>query len=126
MRGAAAAVAASFGIGGALLHCGARSALDGYGGDAGDAAVKRDAEGLDAPQASDRDAAPYEVPQIVAGEVHACLLTLAGVVLCWGANANGQLGDGTTEDRSTPVRVAGLPKVVAITAGAHFTCALAA
>lgn len=42
---------------------------------------------------------------ISAGNWHTCAMTTANLVLCWGGNWNGQLGDGTTTDRFTPVPV---------------------
>lgn len=61
------------------------------------------------------------------GADHACGLTPAGTVYCWGANnEGGQLGDGTTTNRLTPVSVAMPPGVTfaALGVGAHHTCAL--
>jgi alpha-tubulin suppressor-like RCC1 family protein len=35
-----------------------------------------------------------------------CGLTVGGKVWCWGQNAFGELGDGTTDQRSTPAPIA--------------------
>jgi len=48
---------------------------------------------------------PGGVLRVVAGEYHSLALLKSGQVLAWGFNRDGQLGDGTTEDRHTPVFV---------------------
>jgi alpha-tubulin suppressor-like RCC1 family protein len=62
--------------------------------------------------------------QIAVGNAHACGLRPTGEVRCWGNNPNGQLGDGTTLDRYTPVVVSGLSGATKITAGDSHSCAL--
>ncbi len=55
---------------------------------------------------SDLDAT--DIIEISAGSFHTCALRASGMAMCWGANDRRQLGDGTTENRFTPVEVIGL------------------
>jgi alpha-tubulin suppressor-like RCC1 family protein len=64
------------------------------------------------------------VVAITAGDNHNCALKTDGTVRCWGWNAYGQLGDGSTTNSLTPKLVSGLTGVAAIAAGARHTCAL--
>ena len=62
---------------------------------------------------------------IAAGGGHTCAVTEAGVVWCWGRNSNGQLGDGTTDNKLVPTQVSGPETgVVAVSAGGSHTCAV--
>ena len=62
---------------------------------------------------------------IAAGYEYSMALKSDGTVWAWGINVNhGQLGDGTTNNRSTPVQATGLSNVVAIAAGANHSLAL--
>ncbi len=56
---------------------------------------------------------PGRVQQVVAFEVSTCALTESGGVWCWGYNSDGQLGDGTKENRSVPTPVLGLDSGIA-------------
>lgn len=61
---------------------------------------------------------------IATGAHHSCALLASDVVQCWGSNGTGQLGDGTTTDRSLPVQSIGLASISSITAGGGHTCGL--
>jgi alpha-tubulin suppressor-like RCC1 family protein len=72
------------------------------------------------------------IQSVVAGGQHTCALLASGGVSCWGANESGQLGDGTTTERHTPVPVlqspggAPLTGVQALSLGFSHSCALLA
>lgn len=74
-----------------------------------------------------------DVPQHVAlsnvialagGGYHTLALRRDGTVWAWGDNTDGQVGDGTTTNRSSPVQVAGLSGVVAISGGFYHSLAI--
>ncbi|MEI8256476.1 MAG: hypothetical protein WCJ30_12450 [Deltaproteobacteria bacterium] len=62
------------------------------------------------------------IAEVVAGAAHTCVRRLAGGVLCWGANNNGQLGDGSTTQRVAPTVVGAMTNADAIAAGDSHTC----
>ena len=55
---------------------------------------------------------------------YACAIVGTGEVWCWGDNAFGQLGNGTTTDSPTPVLATGITDAVEITMGRWHVCAL--
>jgi alpha-tubulin suppressor-like RCC1 family protein len=83
-------------------------------------------------QASTKGPVPVSLPPnvkvtaVAAGDAFSLALTSTGSVLAWGANGNGQLGDGTGTTRLSPVPVALPPHttVTAISAGNTFALAL--
>jgi alpha-tubulin suppressor-like RCC1 family protein len=66
-----------------------------------------------------------EVAASVGGS-HTCALLADATVKCWGDNAYGQVGDGTTSSKLSPITISGLSNVVSIAAGATHTCAVLA
>ncbi len=61
----------------------------------------------------------------IANQGQTCGILSDGTAYCWGANDVGQLGDGTTQNRSTPTPVAGGTAFIQIAAGLKHTCGLA-
>jgi alpha-tubulin suppressor-like RCC1 family protein len=58
------------------------------------------------------------------GDHHSCALLEDASVRCWGRNSYGQLGDGSTIDRSTPVEVSGITTATSISLEGYHACAL--
>jgi alpha-tubulin suppressor-like RCC1 family protein len=61
---------------------------------------------------------------VVYGGFYTVTLRQDGTVWAWGRNTDGQLGDGTTTNRSTPVQVQGLTGVTALAPGSNHTVAM--
>jgi alpha-tubulin suppressor-like RCC1 family protein len=66
-----------------------------------------------------RVTAATDVSAVVSGQFHNCALARDGVASCWGANTDGELGDGTTHDAAAPQRVATDRRFVSIAAGGN-------
>ncbi len=62
--------------------------------------------------------------QVSVGGDDTCALLSNHTVECWGANGNGQLGDGTQNDSPTPVQVSGITNATAVSVGDSHTCAV--
>jgi alpha-tubulin suppressor-like RCC1 family protein len=67
-----------------------------------------------------------KITAISAGEQHNLALAADGSIYAWGRN-NGQIGDGTTTDRLTPVRITlpGNARAIAVAAGLDHSLAIA-
>jgi alpha-tubulin suppressor-like RCC1 family protein len=61
------------------------------------------------------------VTSMATGADHACAVTSAGAIKCWGENGFGQIGDGTEMNRSTPVTIS-QTGAARIAAGWDHTC----
>ena len=61
---------------------------------------------------------------IAARSRHTCARLEDGTVRCWGSNGSGELGDGTTTQRSAPVAVTGIGTASKISTGSSHSCAL--
>lgn len=74
------------------------------------------------------DGLTHGVVAIDASGGHVCALLQSGEIWCWGFNAQGQLGNGSTSNgEASPVEVVGLGQAaVAISAGGHHSCAVLA
>jgi hypothetical protein len=109
---------AQAGASGADAHAGAGNAV-------GSAGASGDTHSDAPPSQCAGGDCPATLPSAIAiGDDHACVLGEDGTVKCWGANAYGQLGDGTEVSRETPVRVKDVSNAQSVTSGGHHSCAL--
>jgi alpha-tubulin suppressor-like RCC1 family protein len=67
---------------------------------------------------------PAPAVSIAVGGEYACARLVDARVLCWGANESGQLGDGTTVRRDSPVEIASLARFAKLVLGLHHSCGL--
>ena len=55
---------------------------------------------------------------------HSCALLGDGSIICWGSNEFGELGDGSSTDRTSPVPVTGISTATSIALGSSHSCVL--
>lgn len=75
-----------------------------------------------APPSSAGVSFPAERATVAAGGRHSCVLDTSGAAWCWGANDQGQLGDGSLDDHTSPAAVAGDLGFSQLSAGSSHTC----
>lgn len=67
----------------------------------------------------------FSPQSISAGDYFTCAVSSTGSGKCWGDNGNGQLGDGTTTHRNTPVDILAVSSgISALANGSNHSCAL--
>jgi len=66
--------------------------------------------------------AALEFRQVSAGLAHTCGVTMDNLAYCWGSNAYGQIGDGSSADRLIPTSVAGEHRFSEISVGVDHSC----
>ena len=64
-----------------------------------------------------------DVTQLTAGRGHACALLANGGVRCWGADVNGQVGEGNRDVKHYPPEAAKVGPSAEVRAGSNHTCA---
>jgi hypothetical protein len=62
---------------------------------------------------------------IAAGDSHVCVM-MSGRLWCWGLNSSGQLGDGTTTNRTSSVAISAVGATTQLALGSTHSCALRA
>jgi alpha-tubulin suppressor-like RCC1 family protein len=78
---------------------------------------------------------PFSITTVTSGSIASintggnatCGVTTSGVAYCWGNNSLGQLGNGTTTNSTTPIKVAGGLTFSSVSAGSlqYYACGLA-
>jgi alpha-tubulin suppressor-like RCC1 family protein len=81
------------------------------------------ADGADGLSGAQVAGLPGTVTRIAAGGSHTCVLG-GGEVVCWGANAHGQLGHGVVGEPGLPGPVTGLGAAAGLALGTQHSCAL--
>jgi alpha-tubulin suppressor-like RCC1 family protein len=81
------------------------------------------AQGCTPPNVRTRAAGCVRLTALALGESFACALSEDGRILCWGGNAEGELGIGLGRPLSGPALVVGIDDAVEIHAKAHRACA---
>jgi len=80
------------------------------------------------PTLIDHGIASSYIVKIAPGNEHTCAIDSLGNLLCWGRNQYGQIGDGTTLNKSTPVLVSSgtteSTSAVKLSSGSSHSCAI--
>jgi hypothetical protein len=96
------------------------------GGRPGVQQARATAVGVETPAVFEATVEGFRARGLSTGDgTHQCGIDLEGALFCWGGNADGELGDGTTNPSSSPVRVLLSQAVTQVVTGTgEFTCAL--